>query len=285
MLERATAELTVAGFASNFLPVAGLSHQVQLPERVDLIISEILGNLVDNEGCTGILADAVTRFLAPRGHRLPWRAQRYLVPVDAPRAHATLAARRAFHQAAGTGPVSPFDAYYDVILRRTAYLASPRTDRTFELDAQAATAYQSEIVFPVHRPGRFTGFRGWFVADLSPTVALDIGGDRIDGGAPGRTTSDSWKHAYLPVENPVTVEPHDRITLALTRQTLDRPSNPFAQSDTWRGAVWRGDRAVGRSRNARQRHENHGDIRRLGATRVGSAISSPRSSAGGGPRM
>lgn len=32
---------------------------------VGLIVSEILGNLVDNEGCPGILADAVTRFLAP----------------------------------------------------------------------------------------------------------------------------------------------------------------------------------------------------------------------------
>jgi hypothetical protein len=45
-------------------------------------------------------------------------------------------------------------------------------------------------------------------------VALDIAGDRINGCALGRTTSDSWKHAYLPVEHPVTVESHDRITLA-----------------------------------------------------------------------
>jgi hypothetical protein len=59
-------------------------------------------------------------------------------------------------------------------------------------------------------------------------VALDIAGDRINGCALGRTTSDSWKHAYLPVEHPVTVESHDRITLALTRQTTDEASNPVA---------------------------------------------------------
>jgi hypothetical protein len=44
----------------------------------------------------------------------------------------------------------------------------------------------------------------------------------------------------------MTVEPHDRITLALTRQVPDRATNPFAQSYTWTGTVWRGDRAVGR---------------------------------------
>jgi type I protein arginine methyltransferase len=245
LLDRTASDLATAGFATRFVPVAGLSHRVQLPERVDLIVSEILGNLVDNEGFTGILADAVTRFLAPHGRRLPWRAQRYLAPVEAPRAHAAVAAGRSA-RATDTGPSSPFDTYYDAILPRIAYLASPRSDRTFDLDAQAATAYRSELVFPVDRPGCFTGFKGWFVADLSPTVALDIAGDGINGGPPGRTTSDSWKHAYLPIEHPATVETHDRIAVALTRQAPDKESNPFAQSYTWTGAVWRGDREVAR---------------------------------------
>jgi haloacid dehalogenase-like hydrolase len=85
-------------------------------------------------------------------------------------------------------------------------------------------------------------------------VALDIAGDRINGCALGRTTSDSWKHAYLPVEHPVTVESHDRITLALTRQTTDEASNPVAQSYT--GA--RNSDGVTTARKAR--HQRHAQL-------------------------
>lgn len=231
LLDQAVAAAQAAGMGDRFVPVNGLSFAVELPEPADVLVSEILGNLVDNENCIAILADA-RRFLRPGGRLLPRRAERYLVPVEAPRAHAAVSAR------AGAGNGSgPFDAYYDVILPRSGYLASPRCDRAFGTD-DAVTAYRSDLVFAVDRPGTFTGFKGWFVADLSPTVALDISGDRIDGG-PARTTSDSWRHAYLPVERPVAVEAHDRIVLALERRgAVD--GDPFAQSYTWSGTVYRG---------------------------------------------
>jgi protein arginine N-methyltransferase 1 len=210
---------------------------VTLPEPADLVVSEILGNLVDNEDCCRILDDAAGRFLAPGGRMLPRRAERYLVPVEATRAHAGVAA---------LDTSRPFDAYYDVILPRDGYLASPRLDRRFTFTADP-TSYQSDLVFAVGRAGTFTGFKGWFVADLAPTVALDISGDRIDGGGPARTSSDSWKHAYLPVEHPVPVEPHDRICLSLSRLAPGGDGAPaFAQSYAWEGTVRRGDRVVAR---------------------------------------
>lgn len=234
LLELATATLTNEGF-ENFVPVAGLSLNVDLPERVDLIISEILGNLVDNEDCCRIIGDARERFLAPHGQLLPWRAERYLVPVDAQRAHAAVAA---------APRARPFDGYYDVILPRAGYLASPRVDRIFGFNNDAA-CYQSDLVFTVDRPGRFSGFKGWFVADLSPTVALDISGDCTARSPSRRTTSDSWRHAYLPVKEQVTVEPHDRIHLKLARSSpADVTQGPFVQAYEWTGAVWRDDRRI-----------------------------------------
>ena len=258
LLERARDAAEAEGLGERFVPVAGLSYDVELPERVDLILSEILGNLVDNEDCTRILDDAVGRFLAPGGRLLPARAERYLVPVEARRAHTEVGALRSSPPPSpGDGrrpPVPrPFDAYYDVVLPRSGYLASPRLDRTFDFAAQGApTAYRSDLVFAVDRAGLFTGFKGWFVADLSPTVALDIAGDRIDGGRSGRTSSDSWKHAYLPIEHPVEVEPHDRITLQLARTApTPAPGNDgkdgataFAQSYAWQGAIHRADHRI-----------------------------------------
>ena len=248
LLARAVAAADAEGMGTRFVPVDGLSFDVTLPEPADLVVSEILGNLVDNEDCCRILDDAVRRFLAPGGRLLPRRAERYVVPVEARRAHAGVAALGSDAEDAGDAEDAevdrPFDAYYDVILPRSGYLASPRLDRAFTF-ADDPMSYRSDLVFAVDRPGRFTGFKGWFVADLSPTVALDISGDRIDGGRPGRTSSDSWKHAYLPIADPIDVEPHDRIVLSLARAAPEGDGAPaFAQSYTWEGTVRRGDDVV-----------------------------------------
>jgi type I protein arginine methyltransferase len=248
LLDRAAAGAAEAGAGDRFVAVPGLSFEVALPERVDVIISEILGNLVDNEDCVRVLDDAVRRFLAPGGRLLPRRVERYLVPVEAPRAHAEVAAQAGV-AAAGS---RPFDAYYDVILPRRGYLASPRLDRTFDLAAvDPPSAYRSDVVFAVDRPGTLTGFKGWFVADLSPTVVLDIAGDHIGAGGGDRTSSDSWKHAFLPLEHPVAVEPHDRIVLRLTRSIPGGGNgDTFAQSYRWEGAVHRDHDVVARFAHA-----------------------------------
>jgi protein arginine N-methyltransferase 1 len=78
-----------------------------------------------------------------------------------------------------------------------------------------------------------TGFKGYFMATLSDTVKLDISGDDIAG----RTTSDSWKHCYLPVETPWPVQPEDRIDLTFSRSRPATASGPFHQTYRWEGKV------------------------------------------------
>ena len=243
LLDQAVVAAGAAGMGDRFVPLAGLSFTVELPERADVLVSEVLGNLVDNEGSTAILADARRRFLRRGGRQVPGRVERYLVPVEAPRAHAQVGSRTTGGGEGGGRP-SPFDGYYDVVLPRAGYLASPRCDRAF-LPGDEGTDYRTELVFAVQRPGELTGFKGWFVADLSPTVALDISGDRIDGGAATRTTSDSWRHAYLPIERPIAVESHDRVALRFERRAGAAADGPFAHSYAWSGAVRRGDAIAG----------------------------------------
>jgi hypothetical protein len=92
-----------------------------------------------------------------------------------------------------------------------------------------------------HRPGLFTGFKGYFVADLAHGVALDISGDGVDSGEP----SVSWRHCFLPVAQPVEVLPHDQIDLLFTRRRPDpgEAGHPFGQIYRRAGQVTR-DNAV-----------------------------------------
>lgn len=247
MLRGAAERIDAAGYGDRFQPVLGLSFEVDLPERVDVIISETLGNLVDNEGCVKMLADAGQRFLAEGGVFVPASAESYLVPVAAERAHARLRRgeiRGGDGRSTGVAKLprqeiaSLFDTYYDVILPMSTYLASPRLVRhyTFGLDEQ--DDYRLSTSFFVRQDGTFTGFKGYFIASLSETVALDISGDDITGG----TTSDSWKHCYLPVRDPVGVQQGDRIALNFSRST--RADASFGQRYRWEGRIIRDDKVL-----------------------------------------
>lgn len=247
MLRGATERIEAAGYGGRFHAVPGLSFEVDLPERVDVIISETLGNLVDNEGCVRILADAGRRFLAEGGVLMPRRAESYLVPVAAEQAYARLCRgeiRGGDESSTGMdklhrqGIADPFDTYYDAILGMGTYLATPRLIRHYTFGIDEQDDYRLSTAFLVRQDGRFTGFKGYFIATLSETVALDISGDDIAGG----TTSDSWKHCYLPVRHPVAVRRGDRIVLTFARST--RANASFGQSYRWEGRVVRDDEVL-----------------------------------------
>lgn len=248
VLRTATDRLSAAGFGDRFHPIPGHSFELELPERVDIVISEIMGNLADNENCAAILDDARRRFLRRGGIMLPRKVTSYLVPVAAERAHAQV--RDGVPEDAGRpadfaallrrrGARSPFDLYYDVIIPVQSYLATPRLARRYDFGEPGAThetAYQLPLVYTACRDGLLTGFKGYFVAMLSDTVALDISGDDIEA----RTTSDSWKHCYLPIAEPVPVRRGDRISLIFSRlrgDGDDKAAESFAQSYHWEGTV------------------------------------------------
>lgn len=235
VLKTAARRIAEAGFGDRFISVEGHSFEIELPELCDLVISETLGNLVDNEGCVPMLADAQDRFLAPGGLILPRSADSYLVPVAAERAHALV---RAGQVAGGARHARAFNGYYDAILPHRGYLAEPQEARSYVFGRDRVDEYQEHLVFPVLRDGAFTGFKGYFVALLAEDVVLDISGDDIAAGS----TSDSWKHCYLPVAEPVPVRAGDRITLAFARLAVG--SGSFAQSYRWRGEVLREGAAV-----------------------------------------
>lgn len=251
ILERAHQRIASAGYADRFTALNALSFEVDLSERVDLVMSEILGNLADNEDMTPIMADAQKRFLKPDGIMLPRKATAHLVPVCSPHAHEQIRARRC----RGVNTVysldalmekleisNPFNLYYDVILPRTSYLATPQQVAKFSFRGSDKAEYNVERSFVVTQPGIFTGFKGYFVAELAPGVGLDISGDNIKA----RQTSDCWKHCFLPIESPIEVKTGDRIALRYQRYYPSNRQSPFRQCYAWSGTVQRAGRTIHR---------------------------------------
>eukprot|EP00930_Biecheleria_cincta_P083420 TRINITY_DN7299_c1_g1_i1.p1 TRINITY_DN7299_c1_g1~~TRINITY_DN7299_c1_g1_i1.p1 ORF type:complete len:412 (+),score=84.66 TRINITY_DN7299_c1_g1_i1:121-1356(+) len=75
--------VTEAGLQSQVQIMEGDSMQIELPERVDLIVSELIGSLATQEGVEPIIRDARKRFLkdSVRCGMIPLRCQTCIAPV------------------------------------------------------------------------------------------------------------------------------------------------------------------------------------------------------------
>lgn len=250
ILTKATERLEKAGLAERYQTFNDLSYNVNLPERVDVVLSEILGNLGDNEDMTPILEDARQRFLKDGGVFIPQKVETYLVPVEATQAHEQVKNQE-------WKSISPkydvqelltkldvqnqFDFYYDTIIPNDSYLAQPLLAQDFSFSGNDKSAYGKSLPFTINKAGLFTGFKGYFIAQLSPNVILDISGDDIEA----RTTSDCWKHCYLPIQEPIQVAEGDEIALNYTRGYPAEKSSPFRQCYSWQGIVTRRNETLG----------------------------------------
>lgn len=238
-----------AGFSGQYEVFNDLSNNIDLPIKVDLIISEIMGNLADNEDFIPILTDAHQRFLAAGGKMLPAKVCSKLTPISSLRAHQQVQSK-SVHRINPSYSIdgllqrlaieSPFNIYYDVIIPDKCCLSTAQTAREFKLDGNDQSVYEIDLNFQVDTDGVFTGFKGSFVADLSDSVTLDTSGCDIVS----KRASNSWKHCYLPIEDPFDVKCGDEIQLLLSRFYPSCESLPFRQCYQWSGIIKRQSQVV-----------------------------------------
>ena len=80
---RAAALVETLGLAGRIVVVHGESTRVELPEPVDVCVSEIIGSIASSEGVVSALNDA-RRFLKPDGTMIPRSAVTRIAPVTLP---------------------------------------------------------------------------------------------------------------------------------------------------------------------------------------------------------
>jgi precorrin-6B methylase 2 len=116
------------GLADRIVVLRGWSNQIELPERADVLVSEIIGNDPLAEGVLLYVPDAIRRFLKPGGRILPNRIEVQLQVMAMPDAellkHRIPEARLQRWQAAYGMDYRPFAAYAAAVTRRTHHLAS-----------------------------------------------------------------------------------------------------------------------------------------------------------------
>jgi len=199
------------GFQDRMVFIQGNSANTTLPERADVIVSDILGHFCLDMKVTQAVGDARERFLKPGGSLVPARAEMFLAPVEAFDAYEE---RVAFWNRPiggidyGLVGTAATNRCYALLIPPEGLLAAPVCIEDLDFYVVGGeVALDREVTFVVERPGTLHGLTGCFEAQLSPNV-------RLSTGPASRPTV--WKQTFFSIAEPVPVVEGDAVRTRVT---------------------------------------------------------------------
>lgn len=196
--------------------IRGWSTRVDLPERVDVMISELIGNDPLGERMLDLTEDARKRFLKPGARMIPEGVRIFAVPVAVPSAWLakrvfTAEAAAAWSQEYGIDFCSlarePLREGHSLWLQPTEARDWPTAAApvaVFSADMRSATFSSAEVLRPVQaeRSLRVNGVLEFFEAELAPGVTLSV-------NPATAAESNHWRLRLVPLQNPLEVRAGD----------------------------------------------------------------------------
>ncbi|MFQ6112097.1 MAG: methyltransferase domain-containing protein [Nitrospinota bacterium] len=180
------------------------SLDLSLPEKVDIILSELIGFFVFDEGVLTYLIDARERFLKPGGKLLPERVELFMVP----------AARQPLWREVGRwqrraygldlGHLGEYLAHNILVgrLEPKGFLSRPKSLGRVDFYRVKETSFEGRARFRVEREGLLCGLGGWFELSLAPGIGLST------SPLSPRT---GWGSCLFPLMSPTPVGPGERV--------------------------------------------------------------------------
>lgn len=187
------------GFQDQITFYQALSFDVELPELVDVILTETMGTFGFEEGILGSLTDARKRFLKEGGRLIPNEVDLFLAPVELPQFYKhVIDFWVAGCQGFDFSPVRDLTVnnFHPLKLHKDSFLCEASRVEQIEFLGTSRTEVDAHISFYATRRGRLHGLAGWFDAELN--TGLHISNGPADKGS-------HWGLAFFPINQPVSV--------------------------------------------------------------------------------
>jgi len=219
------------GFADRAVCIKGLSTRVELPEKVNVIIGDLIGRFGFDGGLVEYFADARHRMARPDVRTIPSRVDLLVAPVEAPQtwdevdfwkdSPAGFNFDRAYNIAVNTG--------HPVKYRPDQILAVPEVIATIDVTRGSDPILEGEAASVVRRSGTMHGIAGWFEATLSPSVTMS--------NSPLREDIINRRAVFFPVDPPTAVNAGDSVRVKMRISPADTLVNWRVELADRAGAV------------------------------------------------
>lgn len=205
----ARAAARAAGFADRIEFIQGLSTEVTLPERADVVVSDLRGVLPLFEQHLPSVIDARERLLAPGGVMIPQRDTLLAAPVEAPEAHDAIVSpwgehARGFDLAAARR--SGVNTWGKARFGPAQLVAAPRAWATLDYRTLRTPDVRGTLAWTAARAARAHGAAAWFHAELAEGIGFTT--------EPGATET-IYGGAFFPWPEPVDLAEGDEVAMEL----------------------------------------------------------------------
>ena len=196
-IEVAKAMAHANGVEDRIVFVRGQMEKVELPEKVDLIVSECMDSLFVDARMLPDVLKFRDKWLKPGGIIVPQWGKILVAPVEAPSEYADWMSRwetMSDRYQLTFEPLATLAAHgsHRRPLAPGCMLAPPLQVAAIDLATAVARtpSFRASVAFDVNREGWFHGFAGFFEAPLSPRVTLSTSPEE-------RMTH--WQQHYFPL--------------------------------------------------------------------------------------
>lgn len=189
--------------------IQALSTEITLPERADVIVSDLRGVLPFCERHLPAIEDARRRFLAPGGVLIPRRDTLWLACIEAPDAYRRLA-KPWSENAYGLDMRAAFklvsNQWDRAKVKAEQVISAPQSWGSLDYTVVENPDFASTVNSTVTRAGTGHGICAWFDATLADGIGFS--------NAPGRTEA-IYGTAFFPWPEPVALDAGDEVSVTL----------------------------------------------------------------------
>jgi len=200
------------------------SRECDLGEKVNVVVSELIGHMAFEEGMAESLFDAKERFLIKNGIMLPEKVDLKIVPVEENEIYAECI--DCWNTIEGidysTMKDKAIKACYLSALKSNNLCAEPKTVFEVDFEKDRIPNLNNRTEYNIYRNGKINGIALWFDAHLGNNVLLTS----------GPWTKTHWKQCFAPIANSIEVLSGDKIEININMKlrTTDVDSFYFSFS-------------------------------------------------------
>jgi predicted RNA methylase len=215
----------INGLEKKIVFVRGRSDRVELPEKVDVITSELIGHFGLEENLLHFKINARERFLKPGGRLVPAWLELHLVPVEAEKIwKENIELWDSDYYGVDFSPVrncAVSQRYVTNCTNKAIRLAAPSVTSHINFYEIEKIPFVFQGKFIISKKGKFHGLVGYFEAGLSPGVVLS---------ASFENALTHWKQNFFPVEDVVMVDDGDEVHYKI--KAISQTNEVYWQWDT-----------------------------------------------------